>query len=193
MRLVLATNNAHKLSEIRQILGDRFEEILSLRDLGITQDIAETGSTLKENAIIKATTIMKLTGLPTLADDTGLMVDALNGEPGVYSARYAGEQHDDKANVAKLLKNLEPYKGKERSAHFVTCMVIAYPNGKIKSVEGRTDGEITYSPSGNNGFGYDPVFYSYDLKKVFAEATPEEKNSVSHRGRALAKIIPLIK
>ena len=193
MRLVLATNNAHKLSEIRQILGDRFEEILSLRDLGITQDIAETGSTLRENAIIKATTIMKLTGLPTLADDTGLMVDALNGEPGVYSARYAGEQHDDKANVAKLLKNLEPYKGKERSAHFVTCMVIAYPNGKIKSVEGRTDGEITYSPSGNNGFGYDPVFYSYDLKKVFAEATPEEKNSVSHRGRALAKIIPLIK
>lgn len=193
MRLVLATNNAHKLSEIRQILGDRFEEILSLRDLGITQDIAETGSTLKENATIKATTIMKLTGLPTLADDTGLMVDALNGEPGVYSARYAGEQHDDKANVAKLLKNLEPYKGKERSAHFVTCMVIAYPNGKIKSVEGRTDGEITYSPSGSNGFGYDPVFYSYDLKKVFAEATPEEKNSVSHRGRALAKIIPLIK
>ena len=193
MKLVLATNNAHKLSEIRQILGDRFEEILSLRDLGITQDIAETGSTLKENAIIKATTIMKLTGLPTLADDTGLMVDALNGEPGVYSARYAGEQHDDKANVAKLLKNLEPYKGKERSAHFVTCMVIAYPNGKIKSVEGRTDGEITTSPSGNNGFGYDPVFYSYDLKKVFAEATPEEKNSVSHRGRALAKIIPLIK
>ena len=193
MRLVLATNNAHKLSEIRQILGDRFEEILSLRDLGITQDIAETGSTLKENAIIKAATIMKLTGLPTLADDTGLMVDALNGEPGVYSARYAGEQHDDKANVAKLLKNLEPYKGKERSAHFVTCMVIAYPNGKIKSVEGRTDGEITTSPSGNNGFGYDPVFYSYDLKKVFAEATPEEKNSVSHRGRALQKIIPIIK
>ena len=193
MKLVLATNNAHKLSEIRQILGDRFEEILSLRDLGITQDIEETGTTLKENAIIKATTIMKITGLPTLADDTGLMVDALNGEPGVYSARYAGEQHDDKANVAKLLKNLEPYKGKERSAHFVTCMVIAYPNGKIKAVEGRTDGEITTSPSGKNGFGYDPVFYSYDLNKVFAEATPEEKNSVSHRGRALAKIIPLIK
>lgn len=193
MKLVLATNNAHKLSEIRQILGDRFDEILSLRDLGITQDIEETGTTLKENAIIKATTIMKITGLPTLADDTGLMVDALNGEPGVYSARYAGEQHDDKANVAKLLKKLEPYKGKERSAHFVTCMVIAYPNGKIKSVEGRTDGEITTSPSGKNGFGYDPVFYSYDLKKVFAEATPEEKNSVSHRGRAIAKIIPLIK
>ncbi len=193
MKLVLATNNAHKLSEIRQILGDRFDEILSLRDLGITQDIEETGTTLKENAIIKATTIMKITGLPTLADDTGLMVDALNGEPGVYSARYAGEQHDDKANVAKLLKNLEPYKGKERSAHFVTCMVIAYPNGKIKSVAGRTDGEIPTSPSGKNGFGYDPVFYSYDLKKVFAEATPEEKNSVSHRGRALAKIIPLIK
>ncbi len=193
MKLVLATNNAHKLSEIRQILGDRFEEILSLRDLGITQDIEETGTTLKENAIIKATTIMKITGLPTLADDTGLMVDALNGEPGVYSARYAGEQHDDKANVAKLLKNLEPYKGKERSAHFVTCMVIAYPNGKSKAVEGRTDGEITTSPSGKNGFGYDPVFYSYDLNKVFAEATPEEKNSVSHRGRALAKIIPLIK
>lgn len=193
MKLVLATNNAHKLSEIRQILGDRFEEILSLRDLGITQDIEETGTTLKENAIIKATTIMKITGLPTLADDTGLMVDALNGEPGVYSARYAGEQHDDKANVAKLLKNLEPYKGKERSAHFVTCMVIAYPNGIIKTVEGRTDGEITTSPSGKNGFGYDPVFYSYDLKKVFAEATPEEKNSVSHRGRALAKIIPFIK
>ena len=165
--------------------------ILGMSDVIV--DIVETGTTLKENAIIKATTIMKITGLPTLADDTGLMVDALNGEPGVYSARYAGEQHDDKANVAKLLKNLEPYKGKERSAHFVTCMVIAYPNGEIKSVEGRTDGEITTSPSGKNGFGYDPVFYSYDLKKVFAEATPEEKNSVSHRGRALAKIIPLIK
>ena len=175
MKLVLATNNAHKLSEIRQMLGNQFEEILSLGDLGIKQDIEETGSTLKENALIKAKTIVKLTSLPTLADDTGLIVDALNGEPGVYSARYAGPQHDDKANVNKLLSNLKNVKGKERSAHFVTCMALVYPNGKTKTFEGRTDGEITLEPSGNNGFGYDPVFYSYDLKKNFAEATPEEK------------------
>ena len=193
MKLVLATNNAHKLSEIRQILGNQFEEILSLADLGIKQDIEETGTTLKENAIIKAKTVMKWTGLPALADDTGLMVDALNGEPGVYSARYAGPQHDDKANCAKLLKNLENVHGRARTAHFSTCMAVAYPNGKIYTVEGRVDGEITTEPHGKNGFGYDPIFFCYDLNKNFAEATPEEKNSVSHRGRALQKIIPIIK
>ena len=183
MKLAIATNNAHKLSEIRAILGDSFEQLLSLKDLGIDVDVEETGTTLEENALLKARTICKLCKLPTLADDTGLMVDALDGAPGVYSARYAGEAHNDANNRALLLKNLE---GKtSRRAHFSTVIAIGYPNGDFITANGRVEGSILHEERGSEGFGYDSLFYSDELGKTFAQATPEEKNSVSHRGRAL--------
>lgn len=183
MKLAIATNNAHKLSEIRAILGDSFEQLLSLKDLGIDVDVEETGTTLEENALLKARTICKLCKLPTLADDTGLMVDALDGAPGVYSARYAGEAHNDANNRALLLKNLE---GKtSRRAHFSTVIAICYPNGDFITANGRVEGSILHEERGNEGFGYDSLFYIDELGKTFAQATPEEKNSVSHRGRAL--------
>ena len=190
MILALATNNKHKVEEIKAILGHRFEKVLSLEELGIDIEIEETGTTLQENSLIKAETISKLTGMCALADDSGLMVDALDGAPGVYSARYAGEEHDDKKNNALLLKNLE---GKERTAHFCSVVTLYYPNGEIITGEGRVEGEILFEEHGSNGFGYDPLFYSYELKKAFAEATQAEKNSVSHRGRALQDLLKKLK
>ncbi len=191
MKLAIATNNQHKLQEIRAILGDSFEELLSLKDLGIDVDVEETGTTLEENALIKARTILALSGIATLADDTGLMVDALNGAPGVYSARYAGEEHDDAKNRALLLKNLDGVK--DRSAHFATVIALCYPDGKTLTATGRVDGEILLSERGTEGFGYDSLFFSTELGKTFAEATQAEKNSVSHRGRALRAMLELVK
>ena len=183
MKLVIASNNPNKVREIKTIIGDFFAEVYTLRDLGIDVDVEETGTTFMENALIKAKAISNLTHMCALADDSGLCVNALDGAPGVYSARYAGEEHDDKKNNALLLKNLE---GKpDRSAYFVSTVVLYYPDGTHIDAEGRTEGRILFAPEGNNGFGYDPLFYSLDLKKSFASATPEEKNGVSHRGRAL--------
>ena len=191
MKLAIATNNQHKLQEIRAILGDSFEELLSLKDLGIDVDVEETGSTLEENALIKARAILSLSGIATLADDTGLMVDALNGAPGVYSARYAGEEHDDAKNRALLLKNLDGIK--DRFAHFATVIALCYPDGKTLTASGRVNGEILLSERGTEGFGYDSLFFSTELGKTFAEATQAEKNSVSHRGRALRAMLELVK
>mgnify|MGYP005747481939 FL=1 len=191
MKLAIATNNQHKLQEIRAILGDSFEELLSLKDLGIDVDVEETGSTLEENALIKARAILSLSGIATLADDTGLMVDALRGAPGVYSARYAGEEHDDAKNRALLLKNLDGVK--DRSAHFATVIALCYPDGKTLTATGRVNGEILLSERGTEGFGYDSLFFSTELGKTFAEATQAEKNSVSHRGRALRAMLELVK
>lgn len=191
MKLAIATNNQHKLQEIRAILGDSFEELLSLKDLGIDVDVEETGTTLEENALIKARAILDLSGIATLADDTGFMVDALNGAPGVYSARYAGEEHDDAKNRALLLKNLDGVK--DRSAHFATVIALCYPDGKTLTATGRVDGEILLSERGTEGFGYDSLFFSTELGKTFAEATQAEKNSVSHRGRALRAMLELVK
>lgn len=187
MKLAIATNNAHKLQEIRAILNGQFDELLSLKDLGIDVDVEETGTTLEENALLKARTIQEICHIPTLADDTGLMVDALNGAPGVYSARYAGEEHNDEGNRALLLKNLQ--NEQNRNAHFATVIAIVYPNGDFITSKGRVDGEILREERGNEGFGYDSLFYSYELKKTFAEASQEEKNSVSHRGRALRAML----
>lgn len=187
MKLAIATNNAHKLQEIREILGDSFDALLSLDDLGIDIDIEETGTTFAENALLKASTICKLCGMPTLADDTGLMVDALNGAPGVYSARYAGEEHNDKNNRELLLKNLKNVEN--RDAHFETAIVIFYPNGEFITSFGRVNGHILLQERGNEGFGYDSLFYSNELGKTFAEATSYEKNSVSHRGSALRAML----
>ena len=191
MKLAIATNNQHKLQEIRAILGDSFEELLSLKDLGIDVDVEETGTTLEENALIKARAILSLSGIATLADDTGLMVDALKGAPGVYSARYAGEEHDDAKNRALLLKNLDGVK--DRSAHFATVIALCYPDGKTLTASGRVNGEILLSERGTEGFGYDSLFFSTELGKTFAEATQAEKNSVSHRGRALRAMLELVK
>ncbi len=189
MKIAIATNNQNKLKEIRAILGSFFDEVLSLKDLNIDIEIKETGSTLTENALIKARTIRDLTGLTTLADDSGLMVDALDGAPGVYSARYAGEDHDDKKNNTLLLKNLE---GKERTAHFCTVIAVCFSNGEELTADGRVDGTILEEERGNSGFGYDPVFYSPEIGKTFAEATASEKNTVSHRSRALHNMLDLL-
>ena len=187
MKLAIATNNAHKLQEIRAILSGQFDDLLSLKDLGIDVDVEETGTTLEENALLKARTIQAICHIPTLADDTGLMVDALGGAPGVYSARYAGEEHNDASNRALLLKNLQ--NEQNRNAHFATVIAIVYPNGDFITSKGRVEGVILREERGNEGFGYDSLFYSYELKKTFAEASQEEKNSVSHRGRALRAML----
>lgn len=190
MKLAIATNNQHKLCEIKAILANEFDELLSLKELGIDIDVEETGVTLQENALLKARTICRICNIPTLADDTGLMVDALDGAPGVYSARYAGEAHNDANNRALLLKNLNGEQN--RSAHFSTVVAIAYPDGHVLTSEGRVDGVILHEERGTQGFGYDSLFYSNELEKTFAEASQSEKNSVSHRGRALRAMVKLL-
>ena len=183
-KLIVASNNKGKIAEIKQILTDY--EVLSLKDCGIDIDVEENGVTFEENALIKAKAIFEITKCPTIADDSGLMVDALGGEPGVYSARYAGEGHDDKANNAKLLANL---KGKaDRNAQFVSA--IAYCDGERTLMgHGEVKGKILEEAQGEGGFGYDPLFYSFELGKGFGVATAQEKNSVSHRSRALADLV----
>ena len=189
---VLASHNAHKLAEIRAILADEFDKVLSLKDVGIEVDIDETGTTFEQNAYIKAKAIADLLpGYAVVADDSGLCVPCLNGEPGVYSARYAGEVCDDHANNRLLLHNLherEKTLPRDRNAYFVSAVVLLFPNGRYISGEGRVDGTILDEYRGNGGFGYDPLFLCTELNKTFAEATAGEKNSVSHRARALAEL-----
>ena len=181
--IVAASGNAGKIREISEILNDY--RVISCKELGFTDDIEETGKTLYDNALIKAETVAKALNMPALADDSGLCVTALSGAPGVYSARYSGTGTDE-GNIDKLLKETENVS--DRSAKFVSAVVVYYPDGKIVSAQGETFGEILRARRGNGGFGYDPVFYSYDLKKSFGEASAEEKNSVSHRARALAEL-----
>ena len=186
-KLVLATNNAHKVHEIKRMLqGSAFAEVITMKEAGLDVEIEETGVTFEENSLLKASVVCKLTGSPALADDSGLCVKALNGAPGVYSARYAGEEHDDNKNIDKLLLALDGVT--DRSAEFVTVLSVVYPDGHKVVAVGKTDGYITEKRMGNGGFGYDPVFYSNDLHKTFGEATEDEKNAVSHRGRALQNL-----
>ena len=189
---VLASHNAHKLAEIRAILADEFDKVLSLKDVGVEVDIDETGTTFEQNAYIKAKAIADLLpGYAVVADDSGLCVPCLNGEPGVYSARYAGEVCDDHANNRLLLHNLherEKTLPRDRNAYFVSAVVLLFPDGRYISGEGRVDGTILDEYRGNGGFGYDPLFLCTELNKTFAEATADEKNSVSHRARALAEL-----
>lgn len=183
--IVFATNNSHKLEEIRRIAGDRFR-ILSLADINCHDDIPETADTLEGNARQKARYVKEKYGYDCFADDTGLMVDALGGAPGVYSARYAGPGHDSKANMDLLLRNLDGVT--ERSARFVTviCLIL---NGEERIFEGRVEGEILTAPQGEAGFGYDPVFKPAEADRSFALMTPDEKNAISHRGRATAALL----
>lgn len=190
MELVIASNNINKIKEIKNILGDFFENVYSLKDIGLDVDVEETGKTFFENAMIKAKTICQLTNKVALADDSGLRVDFLNGEPGVYSARYAGEEHDDEKNIDKLLLTME--KTIDRKANFTSTIVVYYPNGSYVSADGVVYGEITTERQGTNGFGYDPIFFSYELNKTFGQASDQEKNKVSHRGKALEKIRELL-
>lgn len=179
-KLVVASGNKGKIKEIKALLGDKYE-VVSMGELGINVDVEETGTTFLENAIIKAKAIYELCSLPVVSDDSGLIVDSLGGEPGVYSARYAGEPSNDENNNAKLLKNLE---GKtDRRARFVSSVVF-YDGNKIVSADGVVEGEILTEKQGDNGFGYDPLFFCYDLNKSFGVATQEEKGTVSHRARA---------
>ena len=183
MRFVLATHNPGKLREMREILKDFGIEVVSPRDLGITVDVEETGTTFAENALLKAKAICKEANLPAIADDSGLCVDALNGAPGVYSARYGGEGLDDKGRYMLLLSSLRG--APTRAAHFACAVACAFPNGDTLTAEGRCDGSIAYAPLGEGGFGYDPVFLLPGTGKTFGQLTQEEKSAVSHRGRAL--------
>ena len=186
MRFVLASNNARKLEELRQILSQMGHEVLSQREVGLNLTVEETGTTFEENARLKARGASDALGLPVIADDSGLMVDALDGAPGVYSARYGGEGLDDRGRNALLLKNME---GKEnRSARFVCCICCRFPDGREITARGECPGQILEGPRGKDGFGYDPVFYMPEYGKTMAEMTPVEKNAVSHRGRALERL-----
>lgn len=187
--IVLASNNQHKLKEFQRILTDY--TIIALHDIEFDREIEETGETFEENALIKAKTIhdyLTEKGLDyiVVAEDSGLCVDSLNGAPGIYSARYAGGHGDDQKNREKLQKELE---GKKRDAYFICTIMVYYPDGEHKTFVGKTFGKITECELGKKDFGYDCIFYSNDLKKTFGEATEEEKNSVSHRGRAIQEMM----
>lgn len=183
-RLVVASGNAHKIREIAEIFTEF--EVVSQKEAGFDEDVEETGKTFAENALIKARAACKALGCITLADDSGLCVDALDGAPGIYSARYCGRHGADAENRAVLLKNMQ---GKtDRRAYFNSALALVYPDGRELIAEGQTYGEILKKEDGTGGFGYDPLFFSDDLQKSFGKATAEEKNSVSHRFRALQKM-----
>ena len=190
MKAIVATNNKYKLQEIREILSDIGWGVFSLNDLGIHIDIEETGTTFEENALIKAREICKITGEISIADDSGLEVMALKGEPGVYSARYAGIDGEDKdsANNKKLLKNMENIPMDKRQSRFCSAIAIVFPDGREIITKGYINGKIGFEEKGNNGFGYDPLFVIDGLDKTMAELIFEEKNKISHRANALKKM-----
>lgn len=187
MKFILATHNEKKCAEMQRILAPLGIELYTAEMLGLTiSDAEETGETFKENAYIKAFSAMKETGLCAIADDSGLCVDALSGQPGVYSARYSGVHGNDEKNIEKLLFELKDVPDKNRTAHFSCAVCVVFPNGERLDVEGRCDGKIGFEKKGNGGFGYDPVFMVGS--KSFAELGDEEKDAVSHRGNALRLI-----
>lgn len=190
MRLVLASNNAAKLREMRELLADLEIEVISQREAGCDFEVEETGTTFEENARLKAEAAARATGEAAVADDSGLMVDALDGAPGVYSARFTGSHDDsDEARNAFLLEKLKDVPEGKRGARFVSCVCCILPDGYVIETRGECCGSIGYAPKGENGFGYDPLFRSDDFPgKTTAELSPQEKNSISHRGRALRKL-----
>ena len=185
MKFILASQNPHKLKEMSDILSAQGVEIVLESELGLAIEVEETGETFAENAMLKAKTVMEKTGYPAIADDSGLCVDALQGAPGVYSARYGGPTLNDTQRYELLLQNLCGAPG-GRAAHFTCHIACAFPNGDTLEAEGQCPGTIAYAPQGDGGFGYDPVFFLPELKKTYAQLTPEEKAAVSHRGKALA-------
>lgn len=187
MEFVVATNNKKKLAEIRRILESQGHSILSLEEAGIQANPEETGETFVDNAVIKAKYVCNLCGKPTLADDSGLVVDALNGAPGVYSARFAGEHSTDAQNNEKLLSLMARIPYAKRTAHFECVVVLQMPDGSGMAVEGRCSGHIGFKPHGGGGFGYDPLFYVDG--RSFAEMTEQEKDEISHRAVALRRFV----
>ena len=180
MKVILASQNQHKLVELSAILSQLGFEIALESEYGLHVDVDETGTTFEENSLLKAEAVMKASGMPVLADDSGLMVDALNGAPGVYSARY-GHKSSDAERIAYLLENLKDVPAERRTAKFVCVR----PDGRRIVARGECPGQILFAPKGTGGFGYDPVFYLPELEKTYAELAPEEKNAISHRARAL--------
>ncbi len=188
MKLVLATHNPGKLKEMSAILGGLGVEVVMPSDLGLTVDVEETGDTFAANAMLKAKAVCAAVGLPAIADDSGLCVDALNGGPGVYSARYGGPELDDRGRYTLLLNSMRGVP--TRSAHFESAIACVFPNGDTLTAEGRCDGAIAFAPIGDGGFGYDPVFLVPEKAKTFGQMTEEEKDALSHRGKALRAFVP---
>ena len=187
-KIIFATGNQGKMKEIREILADLDAEVLSLKDVGIEADIVEDGKTFEENARIKAKAICEMTGEIVLADDSGLEIDYLNKEPGIYSARYMGEDTSYHIKNANLVQRLEGVPDEQRTARFVCAIAAAFPDGTVKTVRGTMEGRIGYDEKGENGFGYDPIFYLPEYGCTSAELSMEEKNKISHRGKALRAI-----
>ena len=190
MKLIIASNNKHKIYEIKTILEGRFDEILSLKEAGISHETVEDGTTFLENAEKKAREIAEISGCAALADDSGICADALDGAPGVYSARFAGTHGDDLANNRLLVEKLADKENK--SAHYTAAIVICFPDGEKISAEGYMYGSIVDTPRGDRGFGYDPHFVPVGESRTVAEMSDGEKNAISHRGEALRKIVELL-
>ena len=194
MKVVLASRNQHKLVEISKILEKLDIQLVLQSELGVDIDVEETGTTFEENSLQKAMAVMQATGMPALADDSGIAVDALNGEPGVYSARYGfDESLDDWGRLLLLLKNTENVPDGQRQAQFVCVISLVTPEGKVIQTRGEVHGELLRQPAGQGGFGYDPIFYYPPYGKTLAEVSAEEKNQVSHRARALSKLYEKLK
>ena len=187
MKLIIASNNAHKLSEMKAILAPFFDDVQSMREAGIEHDTVEDGKTFMENARKKARELAEISGCCAIADDSGLCVDALGGAPGIFSARYSGAHGDDKANNLKLLRALEGER--DRKAHYTCAIALCWPDGKELTAEDYLYGEIAYDERGTNGFGYDPLFLLPDRGLRTAEISAEEKNAISHRGKALRQLV----
>jgi XTP/dITP diphosphohydrolase len=192
-RLILATGNEKKKKEILNIIGAKADEVLTISDLPEKIEIVEDGVTFRENAIKKAVTVAGISGELALADDSGLEVDALDGRPGVYSARFAGEPSDDKSNNRKLLQLLAGVPDDARTARFKCVIAVAAPDGRVETAEGVCEGHITREPRGDGGFGYDPLFIPLGYQQTFGELPPTTKHRISHRGKALAKVGDLLK
>ena len=184
MKMVLASKNAHKLVEMKDILSQLGVDVVLESDVGVDVDVEETGATFEENAYLKAHAVCEASGLPAIADDSGLCVDALNGAPGVYSARYGGPELDEAGRYRLLLENLRGQL--DRRGKFVSAICCCFPNGDRVEARGECPGTLAYAPRGEDGFGYDPIFFVPEQKKTFAQLTAEEKNAISHRGKALA-------
>ena len=184
MKFVLASQNQHKLKEMRDILSGHGIEVVLEGEVGLHLEVEETGETFAQNALLKARAVMEASGLPAIADDSGVCVDALNGAPGVYSARYGGPELDDTGRYRLLLNALRGQT--DRTAHFTSAIACVFPGGDVLEAEGICPGTIAFAPQGDGGFGYDPVFFLPELRKTYAQLTPAEKAAVSHRGKALA-------
>ena len=192
LKLLLASNNAHKVVEFRRLFERLPLELVTPRDIGLEMDVDETGETFEANARLKAHAFAAASGLPSLADDSGIEVDALDGRPGVYSARYGGDGLDDEGRVQLLLRELDGVPDAKRTARYRVVLVLADPSGDEQATEGRCEGRVGYAPSGANGFGYDPVFFVPAFGKTIAELDPAQKDAISHRGeaaRAMADVL----